>query len=319
MKRVILDMDPGVDDALAIILALKSPELKVEAITVVSGNIQLEFCVKNALRVLELLKIDDIPVSAGADCPIKRERVNAPIVHGIDGLSELDRFIDDGKKRYPNPTGKPSPIPAVELILDLVDKFEQDISIIATGPLTNIAQAIIEDSRTMRKLGELIVMGGAFSVSGNITPVAEFNAYADPDAVQVVLDSGIRPLTFVGLDVTQKVILYRDQLDKWVDTNKTKISQFVKDCTEFYIDFHRDSEGFDGCYLHDPLAVGIAIQPDLVKTKDLFVQVETSSRLTMGMTVADLRPRSTGKPNAIVCIEVDADRFMNMFYKLVLS
>jgi purine nucleosidase/pyrimidine-specific ribonucleoside hydrolase len=320
MKRVILDMDPGVDDALAIILALKSPELKIEAITVVSGNIQLEFCVKNALRVLDLLKIDDIPVSAGADCPLKRERVNAPSVHGSDGLGELDRFIElDGKKRYSDPTGKPSPIPAVELILDLVDKFGQDIGIIATGPLTNIAQAIIEDSRTMRKLGELIVMGGAFSVSGNVTSVAEFNAYADPDAVQVVLDSGIRPLTYVGLDVTQKVRLYRDQLYKQVDNNKTKIAQFIKDCTEFYIDFHRDNEGFDGCYLHDPLAVGIAIQPDLVKTQDLFVQVETFSRLTMGMTVADFRPRSTSKSNASVCIEVDADRFMNMFYKLVLS
>jgi inosine-uridine nucleoside N-ribohydrolase len=319
MKRVILDMDPGVDDALAIILALRSPELKIEAMTIVSGNIQLELCVKNALHVLDLLEIENIPVSAGADCPLKRGRVNAPSVHGSDGLGELGRLIDDGKKRYPDPTGKLSPIQAVELILGLVDKFGQDISIIATGPLTNIAQAIIEDSRTMRKLGELIVMGGAFSVSGNVTSVAEFNAYADPDAVQIVLDSGIRPLTYVGLDVTQKVRLYRDQLYKQVDNNKTKISQFVKDCTEFYMDFHRDNEGFDGCYLHDPLAVGIAIQPDLVKTQNLFVQVETFSRLTMGMTVADFRPISTKNLNASVCIEVNAEKFMNMFLQRVLK
>ena len=183
MKRVILDMDPGVDDALAMILALRSPELKVEVITVVSGNIQLELCVKNALQVLDLLEINDVPVSVGADRPLKRETVNASSVHGRDGLGGLNRFIGpDGTKRYPDPIGKSSSIPAIELILDLVDRFGQDISIIATGPLTNIAQAIIEDSKTMRKVGELIIMGGAFSVAGNVTPVAEFNAYADPDA-----------------------------------------------------------------------------------------------------------------------------------------
>jgi purine nucleosidase/pyrimidine-specific ribonucleoside hydrolase len=317
MKRVILDMDPGVDDALAMILALRSPELKVEAITVVSGNIQLELCVKNALQVLDLLKIDDVPVSVGASRPLKRETVNASGVHGSDGLGGLNRFIKpDGTKRYPDPTGKPSSIPAVEHILDLVDRLRQDVSVISTGPLTNIAQAIIEDSKTMRKVGKLIIMGGAFSVSGNVTPVAEFNAYADPDAVQVVLDSGIRPLTYVGLDVTQKVRLYRDQLHR--QGNKTKISQFVKDCTEFYMDFHKENDGFDGCYLHDPLAVGVAIQPDIVKTQDLYVQVETSSRITMGMTIADFRPRCTDRPNTSVCVDVNADRFMSMFFQRIL-
>ena len=135
--------------------------------------------------------------------------------------------------------------------------------------------------------------------------------------LQIVLDSGIRPLTYVGLDVTHKVRLYRDQLHR--QDNKTKISQFVKNCTEFYMNFHKENNGFDGCYLHDPLAVGVAIQPDIVKTQDLFVQIETSSRITLGMTVADFRPRCTDKPNASVSIEVDSDIFMTMFFERVLS
>ena len=325
MKQVILDMDPGVDDAMAMLLALKSPELEAKAITVVSGNIQLELCVRNALRVLDILGIDDnsMPiVAAGAKRPLKRERINVPSIHGSDGLGELDRFKEaDGSKRYPDPEKRPSSTPAVDVILDLVDRSEEDITIIATGPLTNIAQAIMRDPETMRKIGTLIVMCGAFKTPGNITPVAEFNAYADPDAAQIVLDSGIHPLVIVGLDVTHKARLHRYYLHEKVRSSPTRIAQFVQDCTEFYMDFHKENEGFDGCYLHDPLAIGVAIRQDLVKTQDMRVQVETCVGITTGMTVADFRPRRSplDEPNASVCLDVDGDGFLELFSERVLT
>jgi inosine-uridine nucleoside N-ribohydrolase len=325
MKPVILDMDPGVDDALAILLALRSPELEVKAIAVVSGNIKLDLCVKNALKVLDILEIDDnnAPiVAAGAEKPIRKDPFNVPSIHGCDGLGELHRFHEaDGSQRYPDSAREPSTPTAVDVILDLVDRFTDNLTVIATGPLTNIAQAIMKDSKTMRKLGGIIIMGGAFKTAGNITPVAEFNAYADPDAVQVVLDSSIHPLTFVGLDVTHKARLYRHYLYEKVRSSKSKIAQFVQDCTEFYMDFHKKNEGFDGCYLHDPLAVGVAIWPSLVETQELHVQIETCARVTSGMTIADFRPRRSplDKPNASVCMDVDADKFIRLFSERVLS
>ena len=324
MRPVILDMDPGVDDALAILLALRSPELEVKAITVVSGNIKLDLCVKNVLRVLNILGIDDDSapiVAAGSERPIRKDPLNVPSIHGCDGLGGLYRFHEaDGSIRYPEPKRKPSSVPAVDVILDSVDRFARNLAIIATGPLTNIAQAIMRDSKTMRKIGETIIMGGAFKEPGNITPVAEFNAYVDPDALQIVLDSGISPLTIVGLDVTHKARLYKHYLYKRVCDSKNKVTQFVQDCTEFYMNFHKENEGFDGCYLHDPLAVGVAIWPELVKTQSLHVQVETYGRLTAGMTIADFRSRRSlsDKPNANVCMDVNADEFLKRFSERVL-
>lgn len=325
MKPVILDMDPGVDDALAILLAMRAPELEVKAITVVSGNIKLELCARNVLKVFDILEIDDINapiVAVGAEHPIRKEPINVPSIHGCDGLGELDRFREtDGSKRYPDPKIEKSSIPAVDVILDMADKFADSLTLIATGPLTNIAQAIMKDSKTMRRIGNMVIMGGAFQTPGNITPVAEFNAYVDPDAVQIVLDSDIHPLTFVGLDVTHNVRLYRHYLHERVRANRTRISQFVQDCTEFYMDFHKKNDGFDGCYLHDPLAVGVAIWPSLVKMEEFHVQVETRGRITTGMTLADFRPRRSSlvKPNTSVCIDVDADKFLKLFSERVLS
>ena len=325
MKPVVLDMDPGVDDAMAMLLALRSPELEVKAITVVSGNIPLQLCVRNVLRVLDILGIDDdnVPIVAGgAERPLKREPLNVPGIHGCDGLGEIDRFHEaDGSRRYPDPKREPSSTPAVDVILDFADKFAEDITVIATGPLTNIAHAIMRDPETMRKVGKLVAMCGAFRTPGNITPVAEFNAYADPDALKVVLDSGIHPLVIVGLDVTHKVQLYRHYLYEKVRSSGSRIAQFTRDCTGFYMDFHKKNEGFDGCYLHDPLAVGVAIRPDLVKTQDMRIQVETCAGITTGMTVADFRPRRSPieKPNASVCLNVDADGFLKLFSERVLT
>jgi purine nucleosidase/pyrimidine-specific ribonucleoside hydrolase len=172
----------------------------------------------------------------------------------------------------------------------------------------------------MRKVSGIVIMAGAFKTPGNVTPVAEFNAYADPDAMQIVLNSDINHLMLVSLDVTHKVRLYRHYLHERVRANRNRRLQFILDCTELYMDFHRKNDGFDGCYLHDPLAVGVAIWPNLVKMEELYVQVETCGRITTGMTVADFRLRRSNlpPPNTSVCMDVDAEKFMRLFSDRVL-
>ena len=320
MKYVILDMDPGVDDALAIILAMLSPELEVEAITTVSGNVHVDLCTRNVLRILEVLKPQATPIIAGGEAgPLlgARPLLDASDIHGQDGLGDLNRFTDnDGiTKRYPEPSLHPiSSDHAVDVILSLISDNPHEITLISTGPLTNTARVIIQDPERMRKVKEIIVMGGAFNVPGNVTAVAEFNIFMDPFAADVVVNSGL-PITFVGLDVTHQVRLQEFHVRREIAPLNTQLAQFICDITSIYMDSHGEKDGIAGCYLHDPLAVGVAIDPSLVETEDLHVQVETQGRITMGMTVADLRPvrRRDSIPNVRVCTDVDADRFMTLF------
>jgi purine nucleosidase/pyrimidine-specific ribonucleoside hydrolase len=319
MKRVILDMDPGVDDALAIILAMLSPELKVQAITTVSGNVHVDLCTRNVRRVLEVLKPEKPPIIArGEAAPLAAESLlDASGIHGQDGLGDLDRFTDeDGiTKRYPEPSLYPvSSDHAVDVILSMVVDHPHEITLIPTGPLTNIARAIIQDPERMKKFKEIVIMGGAFTVPGNVTAVAEFNILIDPHAADVVVNSGL-PITFVGLDVTHRVRLQRSHMRQEIEPLNTRLSQFIRDITSIYMDFHRENNGIAGCYLHDPLAVGVTIDPSLVKAEDFYVQVETQGEITLGMTVADLRPgrQRKGNPNVCVCTSVDADRFLTLF------
>ena len=319
MKRVILDMDPGVDDALAIILAILSPELRVEAITTVSGNVHVDLCTRNVLRVLEVLRPEIAPmVASGETGPLMAAEtsLDASRVHGRDGLGDLDRFTsEDGVKRYPEPSlYSASSDHAVDVILSLIAEHPNEIILIPTGPLTNVAKAIIQEPEQMRKVRELIIMGGAFKVPGNVTAVAEFNIFSDPHAADVVVNSGL-PITFVGLDVTHQVRLLESLIRREIEPLNTQLSQFVCDVASFYIDFHRDYDDMAGCYLHDPLAVGVAINPGLVETERLYVRVEKQGKMTRGMTVADLRPvsRRDSTPNASVCISVDADIFLGLF------
>lgn len=320
MKRVILDMDPGVDDALAIILAMLSPELKVEAITTVSGNVHVDLCTRNVRRILEVLRPEAPPIIASGEAePLvdAGSSLDASDVHGQDGLGDLDRFTNaDGiTRRYPEPSLYPvSSDHAVDVILSLAADHPHEIILIPTGPLTNIAKAIIQDSERMRKIKEIIIMGGAFSVPGNVTAVAEFNIFADPNAADVVVNSKL-PITFVGLDVTHQVRLQKSHVRQEIEPLNTQLSQFICDITSIYMDFHKENNGISGCYMHDPLAVGVAIDPSLVETADLYVQVETQGEVALGMTVVDLRPvgRREASPNANVCTKVDADRFLTLF------
>jgi len=315
MKRVIIDTDPGIDDALALFLALQSPELTVEAITTVAGNTRVEDCTRNVFLILDLLAPEPRPVVArGAARPLECELRPALDVHGEDGLGGIFRHRNpDGLPRYPRPRQSPVTVEAADLILELVRRYPGEITLITLGPLTNIAQALRRDRKTMEKVSRIISMGGAVLVPGNTSATAEFNIATDPEAARIVLGSGL-PLTLIPLDVTERVRLSGDALRTWVEPLADPPAQFLLDCTAHLIAFSEKWEGFAGITLHDPLTVGVAIDPNLVKTRPLFVQVETRGEITTGMTVADRRPfRAEGQPNVEVALDVDADRFLSLF------
>ncbi|MDY6784547.1 MAG: nucleoside hydrolase [Cyanobacteriota bacterium] len=325
----IIDTDGGVDDAIALVMALNCDRealegrhrLALEAITVVAGNVDVHQAAHNVLRTIDIVDPKLRPlVAKGCDKPLMRSPFNAVGIHGSDGLGELHRFKNsDGSLRYPPISAEPSSEDAVEVLLKGARDYGDELIIVALGPLTNLATALERDRATLQKVGRIYIMGGAIKVPGNISAAAEFNFFVDPHAAQMVMESGI-PLTLVGLDVTMKVPLFRRGVEDLARKFPSPVTQFVADCTEIYMAFHRDNEGFHGCYLHDPLAVGAAMAPSLVATQPLWVVVETEGRFTSGMSLADLRDRSNESafpPNVDVALSVDADRFFKLFYQLV--
>ncbi len=316
--RVILDTDTGVDDALAILLAMRSPELIVEAITGVCGNTPLDHCMRNIHITLDVLDGQATPeVAQGELRPLVRELAFAGDIHGNDGLGEATRLVDAGGSRvYPDPVQRVSSVHAVDLILERAGRYPDELTLVAVGPLTNVARAIMKDPDRMRTLREIIIMGGAFETHGNVSPVAEFNIHADPHAAQIVCDSGI-PLIFVPLDVTRQALLDAEMIDRYAVAGGAR-ANFVRDCTARYVAFHRRNRGVNGCFLHDPLAVAVAVLEDLVTLVPARVDVETAGDLTTGMTVADLRSHR-GEPNARVCVALDVQGFTRMFEERVLA
>jgi len=318
---VIVDTDGGVDDALALIMALNSPQLDLKAITVLAGNIDVEQAANNVLRVLSIVEPHTLPlVAKGCEKPLVKPPFNATDIHGADGLGELEQFKEtDDTPRYPKLTIEASTENAIDVILKAAQEYGDSLNIVALGPLTNLATAIQKDAATMKKIGRIIIMGGAVTVPGNITAAAEFNFFVDPDAAQIVMESGI-PLTLVGLDVTRKAPLPRQVVEDNLQLRPSKVTQFIADCTGIYMAFHRDHKGFYGCYLHDPLAMAVAIDPSLVTTESLYMMVETQGRFTTGLSLADRRDRRdqvTNPPNVAACLDVDTQRFLQLFEQLV--
>ena len=302
-RKVIIDTDPGIDDALALILALRSPETEVLAITAVAGNVPLEQCVRNAAGLVELLGART-PVAAGCRKPLLREPITA-LVHGADGLGGAFAQLPAG--------GPLLPVPAAQVILDTAERHPGEVTLAALGPLTNVAAAALADPARFARLAGIVVMGGAFQVHGNVTAVAEFNIFADPHAARVVLASGV-PVTFVCLDVTTQVRLQPELVVAPAAVAGNAVRSFVEQAAKHFL----RSCGPYGCCLHDPLAIGAVIDPSLLEKRPLFVEVETSGHTCLGMTVADFRPWSPHSPNAEVCTGVDAQRFLAMFGRRVL-
>ncbi len=316
-KRVIIDTDPGVDDALALILALRSPELQVEAITTVSGNVPLEQATKNAYLLLDLFGPKPPPILArGRARSSGKRRIMAQSVHGSDGLGELNRFKNpDGSTRYLYPK-LPRDLPdATEVLLDLLKRYPDELTLISLGPLTNLAEALLTDAKRVKRLREVVIMGGAIGVPGNITPAAEFNIFMDPYAAQRVFKSGL-PIKLVPLDVTEKVCLRPMEIENLAQAMEEPLGSFLCDATSKVVEYMRQVQGVEAILLHDPLAVGVAIDPYMVKTTLLHVEVETQACITQGMTIADLRPIRNDleqPPNIQVALEVDTKLFLSFF------
>jgi inosine-uridine nucleoside N-ribohydrolase len=284
-SRVIIDTDPGVDDALALLLAMRSPELKIEGITPVAGNVPLELTLPNALRMVEVAGRTDIPVAAGAKAPLVRRLVSAAYAHGENGL---------GGAVFPQPKTKPVAEPAPEFIRQVVRKYPHEVTLITIGPLTNIATALNGDAELAGMVKSLVMMGGSLS-GGNITPAAEFNIYVDPEAARIVFQSGI-PITMVGLDVTRETALTEDYVRR-LEAGQNPVSQAAAKIARSAI-AHNRQQGFAfDPHMHDSLAVAAFLDPSLLKFEDYYVDVETAGELTAGETLGyspvagDLRRR----------------------------
>ncbi|MCJ8236328.1 pyrimidine-specific ribonucleoside hydrolase RihA [Aeromonas veronii] len=298
---VILDCDPGHDDAIALILALASPELKVLAVTTSAGNQTPDKTLNNALRILTLLGRDDIPVAAGAPKPLARELIIADNVHGESGL--------DGPK-LPDPAFAPQAMTVLELMAKCLRESPQPVTLVPTGPLTNIALLLAAHPELKGKIARIVLMGGA-AWAGNWTPAAEFNIYVDPEAADMVFKSGI-PITMCGLDVTHEAQVMDEDIER-VRAITNPVAQCVAGLLDFFMIYHRDPKwGFAGAPLHDPCTIAWLLAPELFHGVECRVDIETSGEHTVGMTVVD-RYGLTGKPaNARVLLGLDRPGFIDL-------
>jgi len=300
MQRIILDCDPGHDDAIAILLAARSPALKLEAITTAAGNQTVEKTARNALRVCALAGIRDVPVAAGMDRPLVRELHIAPEIHGQSGL--------DGPE-LPEPDRALAPIHAVDLLIELLLASDGDITLVATAPLTNIATALRREPQIVPKIQQIVLMGGAMGL-GNWTPAAEFNIYVDPEAAHVVFTCG-RPITMIGLDVTHQAQA-TPEVRARIRSLATPVAWLVDDLLGFFAETYLRVFGFAAPPLHDPCAVAAVIDPTLVERKPMRVDIELRGEFTAGRTVCDVYG-TTGRPaNAEVGVGIDAARFWDL-------
>jgi len=271
--RVIIDTDPGVDDALALLLAMRSPELKIEGLTPVAGNVPLELGLPNALRMVEISARTDIPVAAGARVPLVRRLVTATYAHGENGL---------GGAVFPEPILSPITLPAAEFIRQTVRNHPGEVTLLTIGPLTNVATALNADPDLASLVQGLVMMGGSLS-GGNITPAAEFNIYVDPEAARIVFQSGI-PVTMIGLDVTRKTSL-TDEHVRQLEAGQNPVSQAAAKIARNAINHNREQGFLVGPNMHDPLAVAAFLDPSLLRFKDYYIDVETTGELTAGETL----------------------------------
>lgn len=309
MPKVIIDCDPGIDDALALLLALASPELDVAGITTVSGNVPADRGARNAKKVLRQADRQDVPIYIGEMVPLGGTYADAMDTHGSDGLGES--FLPDVPGEFPEK-------PAVEFLEEMLEKEETDI--LALGPLTNLARLFQKRPELIRRVSRFVSMGGSFRSHGNCSPVAEYNYWCDPEAAKICYELSAeagKKIEMVGLDVTRQIVLtpnlisYMERLDK-------KTGGFVRKITGFYMDFHWEYEGIIGCVINDPLAAAYLIDPSMCSGFDSFLEVETEG-ICRGQTVVDSMNFWKKNPNSHVLTETDAKRFMSFFLSRILK
>jgi inosine-uridine nucleoside N-ribohydrolase len=315
-RRVIIDTDPGTDDAMAIILALNSPEFKVEALTVVPGNVEAWQGLENALKIVSLAGRCDVIVAGGAQHPLNQKLITAQFWHGKNGLANVE---------LPASKCKADPRFGPDLIIEMVHKYPHEITLIPVGPLTNIALAVSKDPSIAALVKDIVIMGGSIG-GGNVNGAAEANVYNDPEAAQIVFNAGWM-VTMVGSDVGERTLITRKYLTDLQSSHGPQ-NDFIAKIAEFYLT-RSEKSGYSGAAMYDPLAVGIALDPTLGTLKEMHVDVETKGEFTRGETVAnrmgsnennvlhgdhyEIEGVNTLKPNARVCLASDAARFLELF------
>lgn len=304
--KVILDTDPGIDDALAFILLKAMPEVELQAITVTHGNTSVEKCTTNALKLVELLGMQEIPVAMGADQPLVKALSVAEETHGDTGL---------GHAVLPSPTTTVVANNAANLIIEIVNANPGEITILCIGPVTNLALALLKEPSLRKKIKNVVSMAGTIHYPGNATPSSEYNVFCDPESFDILLRSGI-DLTIVPLDVTYQCLFTKDHVAR-LQGAREDIRNFIDRSTAFYMEFHAEYQGIQGCAINDPLAAAILVKPELVTFRDYYVDIELHGEFTTAKISADHFSATGNRPNAKVAMEVNVSGFMDFFIERV--
>lgn len=300
-QPIIFDCDPGHDDAIALVLALASPELNLKAVTSSAGNQTSDKTLRNVLRMLTLLNRTDIPVAGGAVKPLMRDLIIADNVHGESGL--------DGPA-LPEPGFAPQNCTAVELMAKVLRESDKPVTIVATGPQTNVALLLNSHPELHSSIARIVIMGGAMAL-GNWTPAAEFNIFVDPEAAEIVFRSGI-PVVMAGLDVTHRAQIMAGDIERFRATGN-HVATTVAELLDFFMEYHKTEKwGFQGAPLHDPCTIAWLLKPEIFTTVDRWVGVETQGKYTQGMTVVDYYFLTGNKPNATVMVDIDRQAFVDL-------
>lgn len=307
-RKLILDVDTGIDDAIGIILATKSRQFEILGITTVNGNVSLDTATKNTCKMLDLLSEEDIPVIKGANAPLLRKSYFEHAVHGQDGLGGA--LLDAPMKKQPDDGFAP------DFIINSILNFSGKVTLVLTGPLTNLALALKKCPEIVHHVKEVIFMGGVVHGPGNVTPTAEYNIYVDPEAAKLVLEAGFASLTQVGLDVTRKALLTDEHISR---IENGGLRDFVDRSTADYRKRYFERNHVSGCAMHDPLAVAVALNKNLVTTNLYYCDVETKSELCDGQLVCDIQNRLGKQANLQVCTTVLVEEFFDMFLSIMNS
>jgi purine nucleosidase len=308
LKRLVIDTDTASDDATSLMLALRWPDVRVEAITTVAGNLPLQACTRNALYTVDLAAGRDVPVFPGADRPLLRDLVTCEEVHGQDGM---------GDSNFPPPRRAPEPEPAPAALVRLINRFPGELEIIAQAPLTNIALAYMLDPSIAGKVRRLWVMGGANNALGNVTPAAEFNFYVDPEAARIVFRAGF-PITMVGWEICVRHTVFGPPDLAEIEAMGTPLARFYLEINRAVLRYNREHGGIEGTSHPDSVVAAMAVDSRVIRrSARCFVDIECTGELTRGYSLVDLLGVTGRAPNAEVCLEADRDRFRSMLFSVL--
>ena len=301
-KHIIIDTDPGIDDSLAILLALASPEIVLDGISTIHGNASTEQTTRNALAILELAKASQVPVFKGCDLPLVKESLLSPETHGNTGL---------GYAQLPEPTTKPKAGHGSDFIIEQIMSRPGEVTLVAIGPLTNVALAIRKEPRIVQNVKEVFIMGGAIQHTGNTTALAEYNTFVDPHAAHIVFHSGM-PMTLTPLDVTYQCIFTPDDLKRLLKID-SPVTKYIADSTRYYMEFHDEYQSIEGCVINDPMTLALTFMPEICDYQTLVVDVDISTGVGLGNTFADFYNYEKKPANMKVAMGVRPRMFMELF------